>query len=206
MVLSEEVKNKIIEILDSEEFKNNLYVDEQGNTLDKDKRSRLGMFYTPGKVCIRMIEKYECDTLVGRTILDPTCGSGNLLIACLIAGADSDKVFGNEYDADIIPTCRYRIKRALELLNRDTSEFRDWQIHQGNALQKMCLTEFSEEYITGGTSGCHYNPKYINDLEYAQKGNCWRLENEAAKKRYDKKIATEQNKNSEPSLWNFLNR
>ena len=160
MKLSEEVKNKIIEILDSDYFKNSLYVDANGNELDKTKRDELGQFYTPGKICIKMIEKFKWDTLSGKNILDPTVGSGNLLIACLIAGADSDKIFGNEYDADIIPTCRNRINKACDILGKP--HIQDWQIHQGNALQARCLIEFGEEYDT------NYNPKYIDDLEYAQ--------------------------------------
>ena len=160
MKLSEEVKNKIIEILDSDYFKNSLYVDADGNELDKAKRDELGQFYTPGKICIKMIEKFKWDTLSGKNILDPTVGSGNLLIACLIAGADSDKIFGNEYDADIIPTCRNRINKACDILGKP--HIQDWQIHQGNALQARCLIEFGEEYDT------NYNPKYIDDLEYAQ--------------------------------------
>ena len=160
MKLSEEVKNKIIEILDSDYFKNSLYVDANGNELDKIKRDELGQFYTPGKICIKMIEKFKWETLSDKNILDPTVGSGNLLIACLIAGADSDKVFGNEYDADIIPTCRNRVNKACDILGKP--HIRDWQIHQGNALQARCLTEFGKEYDT------NYNPEYIDDLEYAQ--------------------------------------
>ena len=160
MKLSEEVKNKIIEILDSDYFKNSLYVDANGKELDKTKRDRLGQFYTPGKICIKMIEKFKWETLSDKNILDPTVGSGNLLIACLIAGADSDKVFGNEYDADIIPTCRNRVNKACDILGKP--HIQDWQIHQGNALQARCLTEFGKEYDT------NYNPEYIDDLEYAQ--------------------------------------
>lgn len=144
MKLSEEVKNKIIEILDSDYFKNSLYVDANSNELDKTKRDKLGQFYTPGKICIKMIEKFKWDTLSGKNILDPTVGSGNLLIACLIAGADSDKVFGNEYDADIIPTCRNRINKACDILGKP--HIQDWQIHRGNALIPDCLTEFGPEY------------------------------------------------------------
>lgn len=44
MKLSEEVKSKIIEILDSDYFKNSLYVDADGNELDKTKRDELGQF------------------------------------------------------------------------------------------------------------------------------------------------------------------
>lgn len=146
MKLSQETKNKISEILDSDEFMNSLYVDANGNELDKETRDQLGQFYTPGKICIQMIEKYDCDSLSGKNILDPTCGSGNLLIACLIAGADLDKLYGNEYDARVIPTCRKRILRAAEILGLDISKFNSWQIHQGNALIADCLTEFGPDY------------------------------------------------------------
>ena len=129
MKLSEEVKNKIIEILDSQEFKSNLY-----EGLTEEKRKELGQFYTPGKLCIQMIEKFDCDSLSNKNILDPTCGSGNLLIACLIAGADSDKLFGNEYDSVAVDLCRKRLNRCCDILNKP--HIKDYQIHQSNALGK----------------------------------------------------------------------
>ena len=199
MKLSEEVKNKIIEILDSDYFKNSLYVDADGNELDKTKRDELGQFYTPGKICIKMIEKFKWETLSGKNILDPTVGSGNLLIACLIAGADSDKIFGNEYDADIIPTCRNRVNKACDILGKP--HIQDWQIHQGNALQARCLIEFGKEYDN------NYNPEYIDDLEYAQSYEhdeeqtffvlhvdklSWADENKRAQERLEKKQQLEK--------------
>ena len=153
MKLSAEVKNKIIEILDSQEFKSNLY-----EGLSEEKRKELGQFYTPGKLCIQMIEKFDCDSLSGKNILDPTCGSGNLLIACLIAGADSDKLFGNEYDSVAVDLCRKRLNRCCDILNKP--HIKDYQIHQGNALGKWCLTDFSEEYLT------KFDPQYIDDENY----------------------------------------
>ena len=201
MKLSEEVKNKIIEILDSDYFRNSLYVDANGKELDKTKRDELGQFYTPGKICIKMIEKFKWETLSDKNILDPTCGSGNLLIACLIAGADLDKLYGNEYDARVIPTCRKRILRAAEILGLDVSKFNSWQIHQGNALQARCLIEFGKEYDT------NYNPEYIDDLEYAQSYEhdeeqpffvlhvdklSWADENKKAQERLEKKQQLEK--------------
>ena len=153
MKLSEEVKNKIIEILDSQEFKSNLY-----EGLNEEKRKKLNQFYTPGKLCIQMIEKFDCDSLSNKNILDPTCGSGNLLIACLIAGADSDKLFGNEYDSIAVDLCRKRLNRCCDILNKP--HIKDYQIHQGNALGKWCLTDFSEEYLT------KFDPQYIDDENY----------------------------------------
>lgn len=151
MKLSEEVKNKIIEILDLDYFKNSLYVDANGKELDKTKRDELGQFYTPAKVCITMLEMFKTNTFKNQTILDPCCGSGNLLIAMLIAGADIDKLYGNEYDEEVIPTCRNRIREAFKILNGrypTKDEFRDWQIHRGNALIPDCLTEFGPDYDT----------------------------------------------------------
>ena len=153
MKLSEEVKNKIIEILDSQEFKSNLY-----EGLTEDKRKKLNKIYTPGKLCIQMIEKFDCDSLSNKNILDPTCGSGNLLIACLIAGADSDKLFGNEYDSVAVDLCRKRLNRCCDILNKP--HIKDYQIHQGNALGKWCLTDFSEEYLT------KFDSQYIDDENY----------------------------------------
>ena len=153
MKLSEEVKNKIIEILDSQEFKSSLY-----ENLPLEKRKELGQFYTPGKLCVQMIEKFDCDSLSNKNIIDRTCGSGNLLIACLIAGADSDKLFGNEYDSVAVDLCRKRLNRCCDILNKP--HIKDYQIHQGNALGKWCLTDFSEEYLT------KFDPQYIDDENY----------------------------------------
>ena len=153
MILTTEQKNKIIEILDSQEFKSNLY-----EGLTEEKRKKLNQFYTPGKLCIQMIEKFDCDSLSNKNILDPTCGSGNLLIACLIAGADSDKLFGNEYDSIAVDLCRKRLNRCCDILNKP--HIKDYQIHQGNALGKWCLTDFSEEYLT------KFDPQYIDDENY----------------------------------------
>jgi hypothetical protein len=91
-----------------------------------------------------MLEKFNWDTLSGKNILDPTAGSGNLLIACLIAGADSDKLFGNEYDSIAVELCKKRINRACDILGKP--HIKDWQIHQGNALHKFALTYFDEDY------------------------------------------------------------
>ena len=153
MKLAEEVKNKIIEILHGQEFKSSLYAG-----LSEEKRKELGQFYTPGKLCIQMIEKFDCDSLSNKNILDPTRGSGNLLIACLIAGADSDKLFGNEYDSVAVDLCRKRLNRCCDILNKP--HIKDYQIHQGNALGKWCLTDFSEEYLT------KFDTQYIDDENY----------------------------------------
>ena len=139
MKLSREVKNNISEILDSKEFMFNLY-----EGLNDKKRQELGQFYTPAKICIEMIEKFNTEDFSNEDILDPCCGSGNLLIAMLIAGADSQRLYGNDYDNDAVKLCRKRINRACDILGKP--HIRDWQIHQGNALHEFALTYFDEDY------------------------------------------------------------
>lgn len=139
MTLTEEVKSKIIEILDSQEFKSDLY-----EGLDEKTRDELGQVYTPAAVCIQMIESFDCDTLVDKSILDPACGSGNLLIACLIAGADIDKIYGNEIDAVAVKLCRKRVNRACDLLGKP--KINDWQIHKGDGTDSFCLKYFGADY------------------------------------------------------------
>lgn len=160
MKLTDSQKNQIINILESDEFKNNLY-----EGLVEEERSAKGQFYTPGKICIKMIEKFKWETLSGKNILDPTVGSGNLLIACLIAGADSDKLFGNEYDSVAVELCRKRINRACDILGKP--HIKDWQIHQGNALHKFALTYFDEDYeemyFDGKTQPAARNKKLNNE-------------------------------------------
>lgn len=193
-----EAGQKIVDILDSKEFMSDLY-----EGLDKKTRDELGQFYTPAKICIQMIEMFKATEFSGKNILDPCCGSGNLLIAMLAAGADSDKLYGNDCDERVVKLCRNRINKACDILGKP--HIQDWQIHQGNALQARCLIEFGEEYDT------NYNPEYIDDLEYAQSYDhdeeqtffgktdvyhvhklSWADENEKARERLEKKQQLEK--------------
>lgn len=201
MILSEEVKQTII--TEYEEFKESMYA---GKT--KEERDELAQFFTPPEITFTLLNEYKIDSLSGLVIRDPTCGSGNLLAACLIAGADSDKIYGNDYDATMVKLCRDRLNKVCRMLNKP--ELNDWQIHQGNALQARCLIDFSEEYSgkrsPDGQILSRYNPEYIDDLDYAQsydheevetyelfgetftnvktfKAKSWRTENEEAKAR-----------------------
>ena len=127
MKLSEEIKNKIAE--EYETWFNNQY----GNSTQEE-RKELGAFYTPAEITIQMIEKL--DTLDGK-ILDRCCGSGNLLAGCIIAGANPNNVYGNEYDERFV-------KLAQQRLNKFGVP--EYHIHQGNALNPKALSNFSKNY------------------------------------------------------------
>lgn len=137
MILSKEIKDKITE--EFEAFKKEMYA---GRT--QEERQKLGQFFTPAALSIQMIERFEVESLAGQKILDPTCGSGNLLAACLIAGADSDKVFGNELDKTMLNACRRRLNKICRELGKP--EIPHHHLHQGDATDKRALTVFSSAY------------------------------------------------------------
>ena len=142
MKLSKETKQLIRK--EYEEFKESMYA---GKSLKE--RQELDQFFTPPEISIRLIE--ELSDLSGN-VLDPTSGSGNLLAAALIAGADVDKVFGNEYDETMVKLCRERLNKVCDILGKP--HIQDWQIHQGNALHRFALTYFGEDYDEMYYDGC----------------------------------------------------
>ena len=121
MILTEEIKQKIID--EYNEWFNSQYGDKS-----LEERRKLGAFFTPPELTIKMIEKFE--TIEGKTILDPTCGTGNLLAGCVIAGADPTKVYGNEYDETFTKLCKERLMKL---------GVPEENIHQGDALNSENL-------------------------------------------------------------------
>ena len=99
MTLSDETKQKIYE--DFEKCKYTMY-----GTLTEKERKKLGAFYTPPQLVIKMIEKFE--NLEG-DICDPCCGNGLLLSGCIIAGADPKRCYGIELDENQALLCRERL-------------------------------------------------------------------------------------------------
>lgn len=121
MVISEEIKQKIKDEYNS--FKDIQYA---GKTLEE--RKELDAFFTPPELTIKMIEKFE--SIENKTILDPTCGTGNLLAACIIAGANPEMIYGNEFDPSFVKLCQERLSKL---------GVPSYHIHQGDALKKECL-------------------------------------------------------------------
>lgn len=118
----ENIKNEF------ENWRNSMY----GNKTLKE-RQDLGAFFTPPELTIKMLEKFQ--DLEG-SILDPTCGAGNLIAAAIMAGADPKLVYGIELDPDILEIARNR----LQLLGVPNVN-----LHQGNALYEECY-DFSDTY------------------------------------------------------------
>ena len=80
---------------------------EQYAGKDKKERQKLGQFFTPPQLTIKMLEKF--DTIKDKDILDPTVGSGNLLAAAIIAGADPKRCYGIELDPEVLEIAKKRL-------------------------------------------------------------------------------------------------
>lgn len=92
MFLTRDIKVKILN-----EF--NSWKDNQYNGKSKEERQKLEQFFTPPELTYKLIEQY--DDLEGN-ILDPCCGSGNLLAGCILAGADPKKCYGYDIDQSLL--------------------------------------------------------------------------------------------------------
>lgn len=101
MKLTEEQKQKIMKDLTD-------FADKQYANKTLKERQKMGQFFTPGNLVIRMVEMYSS---LDDDIVDPCVGAGNLLIGCIIAGADPKRCYGIELDEKQAELCRDRLEQ-----------------------------------------------------------------------------------------------
>ena len=96
--------NEQVENIKSEfnQWKDKMYANK---TLSE--RQDFGQFFTPPELTVKMLEKFN--DLDG-SVLDPTCGAGNLLAAAIVAGADPKLIYGIELDPEILEIARSRLE------------------------------------------------------------------------------------------------
>ena len=100
MNLTEETKKAIQSEYDE-------WKDSQYSGKDKKERQKLGQFFTPPALTIKMLEKF--DTIKDKDILDPTVGAGGLLAGCILAGADPKRCYGIELDPEVLEIAKKRL-------------------------------------------------------------------------------------------------
>ena len=100
MKLTKKQKNAI-----KSEFKQ--WTETQYAGKDKKERQKLGQFFTPPALTIKMLEKF--DSVKDKDILDPTVGAGGLLAGCILAGADPKRCYGIELDPEVLEIARKRL-------------------------------------------------------------------------------------------------
>ena len=73
--------------------------------LTNEQKKKLGSWYTPPEIAIKMAKEIKWEK--GKTILDPCCGKGNLLSACmdLYPELEEENLYGVDIDAAAIEFC-----------------------------------------------------------------------------------------------------
>ena len=102
MKLSDDIKARIQAEYDE-------WVDKQYYGRSKKERQKLGAFYTPPQLSIKMLEKFE--SIENKDILDPTLGAGGLIAAAVIAGADPKRCYGIELDPATLEVAKSRLAK-----------------------------------------------------------------------------------------------
>lgn len=76
-------------------------------------RKKLGQFFTPPELSIKMFGKFDMtkEEFCEIDILDDSCGTGNLLAAAIMLGANPENCFGVEIDKDIYNICVERLTK-----------------------------------------------------------------------------------------------
>ena len=113
----------------------NSFVEEQYAGKSLEERQKLGQFFTPPELTLKMLEKL--DIKKNDTLLDPCLGAGGLLAAAIIMKkVKPENCYGIELDADILKIAQKRLsKLGVPLAN----------LHHGNALNSRCY-EFKDGY------------------------------------------------------------
>lgn len=76
-----------------------------GNT--KEKRTKLAQFFTPAAFAKALVDKLG--PLEDKDILDPCLGSGNLIAAAVLSGADPKRCYGIELDDAVLEVAKKRL-------------------------------------------------------------------------------------------------
>ena len=126
MKLSEETKNRIQAEYDA--WKEIQYAGK-----DKKERQKLGQYFTPPQLTIRMLEKFE--SLEDKDILDPCLGAGGLIAAAVIAGADPSKCYGIELDPSVLKLAKKRLTKL---------GVPEQNLRQGDALDQKSYEDLSK--------------------------------------------------------------
>ena len=113
----------------------NSFVEEQYAGKSLEERQKLGAYFTPPELTLKMLEKL--DIKKNETLLDPCLGAGGLLAAAIITKkVKPENCYGIELDADILKIAQKRLsKLGVPLVN----------LHHGNALNSRCY-EFKDDY------------------------------------------------------------
>lgn len=114
---------------------------------DIKERQKMGQFFTPAPLVIKMIEKFE--DLEG-DFIDPCAGNGNLLVGLIAAGVSPDNIYYNELDVKEFEAGKERLMK----LGVPESHFTNFDV----------LSDEFERYYGAASMNAIINPPYKGNL------------------------------------------
>ena len=114
---------------------------------DIKKRKKMGQFFTPAPLVIKMIEKFE--DLEG-DFIDPCAGNGNLLVGLIAAGVSPNNIYYNELDVNEFAAGKERLMK----LGVPESHFTNFDV----------LSDEFEQYYENAWMRVIMNPPYKGNL------------------------------------------
>ena len=132
----------------------------KSKTYSKEKLA--GKVYTPEFIVDKILDdvRYNSSTILGKTILDPSCGDGRFLIAAvkrIIKHSNKEMLLSNlhrVYGYDIDTVAIEKCKENLNNLIKDFNIVVDWNIFVFNPITEVKNISQKFDYIVG-------NPPYI---------------------------------------------
>lgn len=110
----------------------------------KEKRTKLAQFFTPAAFAKALIDKLG--PLEDKDILDPCLGSGNLIAAAVLSGADPKRCYGIELDEAVLEVAK---KRLAELGVPEENLVRGSALEQSSYAKKFDCIVMNPPYKSG---------------------------------------------------------
>ena len=138
-------------------------------TKDYDDKKLLGQVYTPRFVVEKILFDigFDTSTILGKTVLDPSCGDGRFLVVVaekIIEHSSEEnlqenleKIYGWDIDNQAIAYCIENLNELIKPFNIKVN----WHIHVTNSLEKIQDNTQKFDFIVG-------NPPYIRIQHLAE--------------------------------------
>ena len=114
---------------------------------DMKERQKMGQFFTPASLVIKMIEKFE--NLEG-DFIDPCAGNGNLLVGLIAVGVSPENIYYNELDEKEFEAGKERLMK----LGVPADNFTNFDV----------LSDEFEQYYSAASMKVIINPPYKGNL------------------------------------------
>ncbi|MBI4996583.1 MAG: N-6 DNA methylase [Rhodocyclales bacterium] len=140
--------------------------------LDRSIRSRFGIFFSGQALASCVAATVKEKIAAGATVADPTCGAGDLLLACLSAArlenglgatlaAWSERTFGSDIHGELVKTARERLALLAATRLRHNNVPLQYDGNEGHSFQQVIEEDYLQApEVTSGVDCVVMNPPF----------------------------------------------